>query len=200
VRISKKKGLDAVAVTDHNNAKAWPKFRGMPIIKGVEAKTTAGELICLFLEELPRSLEGLTQRDKADPLTTIDEVHEQEGIVSMAHPFGHPKKPFLYPKEMARKVDAVETLNGQIAFHANKRALEFAADHGLPGTGGSDAHFQWELGTAYTVAEVDSLEGLRKAIKKKKTIAKGSCRPHVHHWLTKPVKWGLFGRPAGFHD
>jgi predicted metal-dependent phosphoesterase TrpH len=47
-------------------------------------------------------------------------------------------------------VDAVEVLNAKTPLSSlNERAARFAADHGLPGGAGSDAHVPEAIGAAY---------------------------------------------------
>jgi hypothetical protein len=51
--------------------------------------------------------------------------------------------------EIASLVDAVEVLNARCLSAAeNTRAQDFAREHGLPGTAGSDGHAAFELGAA----------------------------------------------------
>ena len=52
----------------------------------------------------------------------------------------------------------------------NEKAQRLAKKLDIPGTGGSDAHFWFEIGRAYTIFD----DNLRKALKQKKTSYKGT--------------------------
>jgi predicted metal-dependent phosphoesterase TrpH len=77
----RRKGLDRVAVTDHNTTAGAFKLKAMApdlIIVGEEIKTDSGEIIAYFLtEEVPM---GLPVRE------AIDRVRAQGGIVGVSHP------------------------------------------------------------------------------------------------------------------
>src|SRR2546422_585266 len=76
VRECRRRGLDRVAVTDHNTIRGALATRGLadfPVIIGEEILTTDGEIIGLFLEgEIPR---GLTAAE------TVERIKAQGGVV-----------------------------------------------------------------------------------------------------------------------
>lgn len=143
----RKKGLDRVIITDHNTiagAVAAQKLDPARVILGEEIMTRAGELLAAFVvEEIPSGL---------SPLETIHRLRDQGAFISVSHPFdvtrsGHWKLPDLL--EIAPLVDALEVFNARcFSAHMDAQAQQFAADHHLPGTVGSDAHTAYELGTA----------------------------------------------------
>ena len=171
IRFGLKKGLNAVAITDHNTTKAWPKAKEIskkldfPIIFGEEVKILdngkIGEILCLFIQE----------EIKPGPLDEVlEEVKDQDGITILAHPFDVCGRGFKKPELVANRVNGVEVLNGRSLFsYSKKKALEFAKVHNLSIMGGSDAHCCWEIGNAFTIADVHDLEGFRKAVLKGKT-------------------------------
>ena len=144
----RKKGLDRVIITDHNTisgAVAANELDPDRVIIGEEIMTRAGELLAAFvLEEVPA---GLTPHD------TIQRLREQGAFISVSHPFdvtrsGHWKLPDLL--EIAPLVDAIEVFNARcFSSRMDSQAQDFASQHGLPGTVGSDAHTAYELGTAF---------------------------------------------------
>ncbi|MBI4530304.1 MAG: PHP domain-containing protein, partial [Candidatus Latescibacteria bacterium] len=84
-----RKGLNAIALTDHDTTTGWEAVReaaeqaGLLFIPGEERKVivngrVVGEVLCLFLREPVQS------RDLAG---IIGEVESQGGLVVAAHPF-----------------------------------------------------------------------------------------------------------------
>lgn len=173
-------GLDAVAITDHNRL---TKIKGEEIIviPGEEIRTTAGEIIGLFLsEEIPAGLE---------PFETMDRIREQGGIVVIPHPFDKFRARtalLLHINDVPRDV-LLETKNGRyICMCFWERAERFARERGLPSVGGSDAHTFPELGHVWTeVPEFGDVEELYKILKKGKTQPVGRPFPWMHS--TVPV-------------
>jgi predicted metal-dependent phosphoesterase TrpH len=141
-------GLGAIAVTDHNvfggAREAVELARGRPlrVIPGEEVKTTAGEVIGLFLdEEIPR---GMSMAE------TIGAIRDQGGIVYLPHPFDR-----LHSIPDARtlhahlaEVDVFEVYNAKLLVNGfNDEALRFARKYNLTMGAGSDAHVVQAIGT-----------------------------------------------------
>ena len=182
--IAKRKGLDGIAVTDHDTASAWPAVEkaarklGIAVIRGEEvgvrpAGRRVGEIIGLFMNE-PVDGKGKTS------VEVIDALKAQGAIVVLPHPFDKYRK--IFPedelRELAVKVDAVEVFNPRVALpELNRKAKAFAEEFGLPETAGSDAHVSWEVGKAYTEANANSPEQFRKALISGKTKAHGTYHP-----------------------
>ncbi len=152
VRVAVKRGLDAIAVTDHNEisgaleALGEARYLGadLRIIIGEEVKTNKGDIIGLFLtERIPR---GLT------PEETIDLIREQGGLVVIPHPFDRRWRGALgdYIKRIVDKVDFIEIFNGRTPPWNNEKARRFSEEFGIPGLGGSDAHWTSEIGKVRT--------------------------------------------------
>jgi len=81
-----KRGIQCVAITDHNNMKgsgeAAEYARNLPIIviPGEEVKSKEGDILALGIREaIP---------DKLPSHETIRRIHNQGGIAIIAHPFG----------------------------------------------------------------------------------------------------------------
>jgi len=183
MRMTRKRGLDGVAVTDHNTTRGWKgmqessKKHGMDLILGQEVKVTqngrrSGEILGLFLNEEIRPGEAWD---------VIDRIREQDGIAVVSHPFDKVKG-FRNIERFVRKVDGIECFNARVLSSAtNEKAQRFASLHGTGMTGGSDAHIPWEVGLAYTVAEASGLEGFRKALKRRETGFSGRMNfPPMH--------------------
>lgn len=140
--------LDGLAVTDHDTLANVERVRAaaspsLTVVSGVEVTTTQGHLLAYGVDRAP---------PQTDPLTVIDDIHDQGGVAVLSHPFDTLREHYTTDlKPIASAVDGVEAVNSRCVREVfNRRAAEFAAAHDLPRTGGSDAHFPSELGRAYT--------------------------------------------------
>jgi len=141
-------GLGAVAITDHNTfagareALELARGRTIRVIPGEEVKTTAGEVIGLFLrEEIPR---GMSMAD------TIAAIREQDGVVYLPHPFDRlhsiPDSRTLHAH--LGDLDVFEVYNAKLLLEGyNEDALRFARKYNLTMGAGSDAHVLQAIGT-----------------------------------------------------
>lgn len=137
-------GLDVVCITDHHAIAGAQRLAGplaeecgCRVVVGEEIRTTAGEIIGLFLDE--RVPTGMT------PVDTARAIRDQGGVVYIPHPFD-PMRRHLTEHALeelcdAGLVDAIEGFNAKTALtHLNDRAVAFAVDRGLALGAGSDAH------------------------------------------------------------
>lgn len=150
-------GLDGVAITNHDTTDGVSEVRHavaglgaeIDVIAGVEVTTTQGHLLALGVHEPP---------PQADPLSVIENVHDQGGVAVLSHPFDRLRQ--VYDRDLddiAATVDGVETCNSRcVRPRYNTKARRFAARYGLTETGGSDAHFPREVGRAVTEFEIGS--------------------------------------------
>jgi predicted metal-dependent phosphoesterase TrpH len=142
-------GIDVLCITDHgttNGATALADRLPCRVVVGEELRTVAGEVIGLFLtERLPWGL---------SPTTAAERIRAQGGLVYVPHPFD-PTRHCLREAELdalvaAGLVDAIEVLNAKTPLSSlNERAAAYAAEHGLLGGAGSDAHVPEAIGAAY---------------------------------------------------
>lgn len=170
VQAAHQKGLQRVIVTDHNTIAGSLRARQIDpglIIVGEEIMTTRGEILAAFMtEEIPA---GLT------PEETIRRLRQQGAFISVSHPFdanrsGHWELPDLLA--ITPLVDAIETFNSRcIDPDFNRLARDFAREHNLAGTVGSDAHTAMELGQASL-----SLEPFTSADELRGVIARAQAR------------------------
>ncbi len=164
---AKKRGLTAVAVTDHNQvegARKIAKKTDFLIIPGTEVSSLHGHIVGLNVNTLiPRGL-------SADE--TVDRIHEAGGIAIACHPFALIKGSI--GKHVSSKFDAVETINtSTFPFNrANSKANQLAKRLKLPKVAGTDAHYGPVIGLSYTL--IDSEANVEAIIK---AIANGHCKP-----------------------
>lgn len=143
----RRKGIQRVVITDHNTtagARAAHSLDPEMVIIGEEIMTTQGELLAAFIqEEVPPGL---------SPREAIAALRAQNAFISVSHPFdrwrsGHWQKEHLL--DILPLIDAIETFNARCMLPSfNHLARDFAEQHGLSGTAGSDAHAAYELGKA----------------------------------------------------
>jgi predicted metal-dependent phosphoesterase TrpH len=173
---AKKRGLTAVAVTDHDRidgALEIAREKDFLIIPGIEVSSRNGHIIGLNVQE-PMS-KGLSSDE------TVEKIHGAGGIAIACHPFALFKGSL--GKHVSAKFDAVETINSQ-AFPFNRcvrKATQIAENLRLPRVAGTDAHYGPAIGYAYTVIDAEpSVEAITKA------IVRGQCQP-----FGESVPWTL---------
>lgn len=180
----KKRGLDGVAITDHDTvdgaveacrAASNSEGNDQPIIiPGIEVTTVDGHIIGLNVYEPIPS--GLSARE------TIEKIHESGGIAIAAHPLALFKHGIgLSPKILSLGLDAIEVINSSmIPFSsAVSSCKKFAETYGLPQTAGSDSHIPDAIGLAYTIinSEDRGVETIIKSIRSGLTTPAGRSMP-----------------------
>lgn len=150
VDICRHKGLQCIAVTDHNTIEGALRVKeaakdDLHVIVGEEVKTSEGEVIGLFLHKhIPP---GLTVGE------TVNEIKRQNGLVYIPHPFCRFRKSridFAALQRIIDHVDIIEVFNSRnIVKEDNERAYRFAAISKKAVAVGSDAHLGYEYGRSY---------------------------------------------------
>jgi len=170
-------GLDAIAITDHNEIAGAVKARELAgkwglkvdVIVGEEITTSDGHVVGLFLKEKIRSL--LTAE------AAVNEIHRQGGLAVAVHPFSLWLKLFKCGGvgRLAERLqfDAIEVINGALTETLSNQYTKVYNNKvtKLSELGGSDAHTIEALGQAYTVYPGRGAVWLRKAITHKATRA-----------------------------
>jgi predicted metal-dependent phosphoesterase TrpH len=153
--------LDGIAITNHDTLAGYDEVAdlapaGLTVIPGVEVTTTQGHLLALYVNDEP---------SQADPISVIEQVHDQGGIAILSHPFDRFREYYYTDLEaIGSHVDAVEAQNSRCLLpRFNRRAREFAIQHDLAITGGSDAHFTMEVGRSTTLCHQPLREGIESA-------------------------------------
>lgn len=143
--------LDVMAITDHNRidmAQALHKELGERIIVGEEITTTQGEIIGLFLKR--------PIQPNLPPLTTVQAIKEQGGIVYIPHPFEIVRRGLsaMTLEAIAEYIDVVEVYNGRAVFqNRGPQAVAWAKLHHKLPAASSDVHGYKGVGSAYTMLE-----------------------------------------------
>ncbi len=180
IRIAKKRGLDGIAITDHDTIRGGLealklKPRDLDIIVGAEIKTDRGDVIGLFLNE---------EIEAREHMEVIEAIHRQGGVAIVPHPFDSMRgSAFWLTDKDAKKMDAVEVLNARCVLkRSNRMAGNYADSYGIGKVGGSDAHFGAEIANAGTL--VPEGEDICRAIRSGQTAAFGRCSMPLFHVLT----------------
>jgi len=117
------------------------------VIVGEEIMTPQGELLAYYLHEsVPAGL---------SPEETIRRLRDQGAIISVSHPFDRLRGGAWKEENLLRiidKIDAIEIFNARCFFmEDNQKAIQFAQNHHLLGTAGSDSHIEREYGQTLTL-------------------------------------------------
>jgi len=181
---SKKRGLNGVAITDHDTVEGALKLLKKSndqtiIIPGIEVSTKAGHILGINVTtSIPQ---GLSIEE------TVERIHEAGGISIAAHPSAIYKSGIgLSEKIVSQGIDAVEVINSSAFpfFLLNYLSRRLAYRTKLPQIGGSDSHLPETIGLAYTIignVDVNSeIEEIIHAVKKGMSIPYG-----------RPVPWKL---------
>jgi len=173
VSIAHRRRLDHVVITDHNTIAGAVAAQALDpdlVIVGEEIMTLSGEILAVYLTE--EIIPGLTAKE------TIKRLRDQSAFISISHPFDSYRSGSWEWKdliEIAPLVDAIEIFNARsIKPGSNRHAREFAHQHQLSGTAGSDAHSLGEIGAAWLklpfFSDADSL---------REVIGQGKVQGHL---------------------
>lgn len=176
VRYARKKGLDGVAVTDHDTvlgARRLVKQKSFLVVPGIEVSSLHGHILGL----------NITQpvQPKLDITQTAEKIRQLGGIAVIAHPSVVIKTGLGTNITSASHIDAVEVINASAFpfFLSTYLSRRLAHRLNLPQTAGTDAHYPEEIGSAYTMIDADSnRDDVAEAILHGKTQPFG-----------KPISW-----------
>jgi predicted metal-dependent phosphoesterase TrpH len=172
-----KKGLNGMALTDHNTVEGGLKAlkvapKDFIVITGVEISTKDGHIIGLDVKEnIPR---GLSAEE------TIDKIIDLGGTPIVPHLFRNMsgvKKEKL--KKFHNKLSAIEVFNACSLPKTNLKTAKVAKQYNLGGTGGSDSHDPAYVGYAYTTVDTTdtTVDSIISMVNKKKTWGEGTTMP-----------------------
>ena len=178
------KGLDVIAITDHERvdsalaARAMVEARGLPlqVVVGEEVSTRGGHVIGLFINERIRPWGSLR--------SAVAQIHEQGGLAIVAHPLvpypltcasGRAVQALLDDPDATFHPDGVEAFNPTTAGSRwGKRAASFVAGLPVAAMASSDAHRAEDVGQAFTTFDGRTATDLRAAIENRTTQWEGT--------------------------
>lgn len=157
------KGLDCIAITDHNIlfdpelAKTLTREYGIVVLAGVELYLNKKDVIAVGITKLPK-VNSLAEFER--------EVHKQGGILIAPHPndpLGRGHKDFKY-------FDAIEVVNG-FGGWGSEELIATASKLEKAQVCGSDAHYVSQLGWTYCFVDAEpDQDSIIAAIKERKVI------------------------------
>jgi predicted metal-dependent phosphoesterase TrpH len=185
------KGIKGFAVTDLGTIKSWAFLHKLALennlvfVPGQKINLTykgkaIGKAVGLFM---------LDKINSTDYFDVIDEIKTQGALLSIIHPFDLNRKFKAFDmlkqyKPMNRKLRCIETFNSHVFLNSsNILAHQFAEEHNLMETGGSEAHLPDEIGNGFLMCDADNESELLKAIKLRKTKTSGvlaGLKPRMH--------------------
>ena len=197
IAAAREKGLNGIAVTDHNTCDAVTylieeglmREDGLPVdgfllIPGVEVSTDEGHLLCIGTI-LP-NMKGKPARE------VCEAIHENGGLAIPAHPFDLFRAGIRKETLETLPIDALEVFNAATTLRRyNELAFTYAGLRGLPMTAASDAHHSEALGTAYTILDTEelSVKAVLAQIVKQNELSQhyltpgGSLRKTWNNWM-----------------
>lgn len=173
----KKKGLNGMAITDHNTIKGSLealklKPKDFVIIPGLEISTIDGHILAFGIKE------GIDRSRSVEE--TVEQILDKGGMPIVPHLF---RKMSGIKKEklelIYKKIPAIEVFNGCSLPKTNIKTAKVAKELDLGGIGGSDAHNPLYAGFGYTTIKSTngSIDTILSEINKKKTWGEGTTIP-----------------------
>ena len=180
VAIAKKRGLDAIAITDRETLKGWKNFKpsNFTIIPGVELLTDKGLVLIYGIQKLP---------EKRELDFIIDWAKDWNYLVVPAH-FMDKKKESLGESAL-ESFKIVEAINGNSSAGFCKEAVTLCTSSGVKFMSNSGAKQVRDLGEFYNNVEIDSTEWQDIM----SVVEKGEFSPRVKFpRLLKSIKSSFF--------
>ena len=177
IKILKKKGLNGMAITDHNTfegsiaaQKIAPK--DFIIIPGIEISTKVGHLIALDIDKPIKRSQSIEE--------TVEKIIDLGGTPIVPHLYRNMsgiKKENL--DKIYKKISAIEVFNACSVPQTNLKTAKLAKKMNLGGTGGSDSHDPQYAGNGYTIIKSNDprKDSIISEINNKKTWGEGTTLP-----------------------
>lgn len=200
INAARAKGLQGIAVTDHNTCDAvtymldkklmhedGTAVNDFLVVPGVEITTADGHLLCVGTTlPNPKQLKGRPARE------VCNIIHECGGLAIPPHPYDLFRAGIRFATLETLPVDAIEVFNAATTLRRyNRYAFKYAQLRGLPMTAASDAHHAAAVGTAYTILNTAdfSVKGVLAQIVKSNELnqryltPRDSMRKTWNNWL-----------------
>ena len=179
VEAAKRRGLDGIAVTDHNHlladgvADQLSRDSGLLLIPGVEVSTASGHLLVLY---------PLRSFEKGSAFMDVVRSGMADGSVLI---IPHPTDPFSHGVGVQVVRSSLpfhlplEVMNASTLGRYNRGAGRLADEFSLSKVGGSDAHHVAAIGDAYTLVDAPerSVNAVLDAVRSGRTSPFGRQTP-----------------------
>lgn len=187
IEMAKNRGIDGIAVTDHNKTyKGQLEIKGIQIIPANEITTKEEvHLLAYFIKNDITSMMSIRE--------TIFEVKKQGGYAVLAHPFrkgyewirkdGENKKEV---EDTLKLFDGMESGNASDSKEERILASKIAKKLGIFETAGSDLHISSQVGFSYVIVreKLDS-KNFKEVMEKAKIIVRPESkifRNETYYW------------------
>ena len=181
-------GVNCIAIADHGTAEGalrMQEIAPLRVIVAEEILTPHGEIMGMFLKESIPSGLSVTE--------TIASIKAQGGLVCIPHPFDRLRQSALDSNIIEElvaqgQIDVIEVFNSRtLLYRSSAKAQAFAKKHGIPGSGGSDAHTPDEVGNTYVEMPEfkDRDDFLPALVEGKVTGYRTNPLTHIHSVLTR---------------
>ena len=195
LKTAARRGIQGVAITDHNRTEGSEEALrtagalGVLAIRGLELSAQEGHILVYGLQDpVPARL----------PATeALELIREQDGLAVAAHPYRFWSG---LGEAVVRKApfQALEGLNARTTRRDNQKAERLARELGLPMTAGSDSHRFQDIGRGLLVLpddyanEGDLIAAIRRGRGRPAGMSRGTGR--TLRYVTKAVgEWMLRG-------
>jgi predicted metal-dependent phosphoesterase TrpH len=173
----KKKGLQGMAITDHNSVEGSLKAlkvapKDFIVIPSLEISTADGHMMALDIKENIQRELSIEE--------TVEKIFDLGGTPIVPHLYRNMsgvKKEKL--QLFHKKISSIEVFNSCSVYQTNLKTAKVAKEFNLGGTGGSDSHDPVYVGYGYTVVNSTdfSKDSIISEINKKKTWGEGKVLP-----------------------
>ncbi|WP_136717257.1 PHP-associated domain-containing protein [Halorientalis salina] len=165
--VARHRGLDGLALTNHDYYTPLPVVGGVTAIPGIEVSSSRGHVLVVGPDP-----PVATRVDGLAPPEVVELAHDRDCAAIVAHPYRNSTV-----REVDADFDAIE-VNGKHP-RTSEWVRRLADEHDIPVVGGSDAHYPVEVGRAFTRVEADRLtpESVVAAIRD------GRVEARVDDWL-----------------
>lgn len=175
IKAAVKKGVNGIAIVDHNSVKGGLKgfeiakeMKDFVVIPGAEISSVEGHILALNIKEnIPKKL---------SVEETIERITSLGGIPVLPHPY---RMLSGLGEKNVGGFAGIEVFNSRSLGWENKKAEFLAEKLDIGKTGGSDAHSSNEVGNSITEFSVNSfrIDDLLQEIGKKRTKGYGVLSP-----------------------
>jgi predicted metal-dependent phosphoesterase TrpH len=162
IKCARARGLDVIAVTDHNTLAGYEAVKKISrgkiyVIKGIEISTPEGEILILNPGRVY----------KGNIVEVCEAAHDDNAIIIAPHPFDIMRKSLgKNINHISKYLSLVEVFNARAIFNSfNAKAQKFAEEKKIRGVANSDSHTIYEIGNVWNSFDCDAddvLEYLRR--------------------------------------
>lgn len=192
---AKQRGLDAIAITDHDSmglvdsAQEYSEKVNFPIYVGVEYYSLQGDIVAFGITDFPK--------ERIPAQEFIDYVYAEGGVTIAAHPFRNNNRGLEHNLATVKNLTGIEVLNGSTSDAANLLAYKYCRELDLVPIGSSDSHVLDRVGKFATYLEEDAFttEELVSVLKQK--LAKPAVYTSAGYVIFEPQ---LEAQPTSFNN